>query len=48
VNGLRALDHRIHGLVLWNDDIPVIEAQDEPSEKDQATSRNEGTLAGIR
>lgn len=48
VNGLRALDHRIHGLVLWNDDIPVIEAQDEPSERNRVPSGNEGTLAGIR
>ena len=48
VNGLRALDHRIHGLVLWNDDIPVIEAQDEPNEKSRATRANEAPLAGIR
>ena len=48
VNGLRALDHRIHGLVLWNDDIPVIEAQDEPNEKSRAARSNEAPLAGIR
>ncbi|MEO5904339.1 MAG: hypothetical protein ABIQ55_10030 [Gemmatimonadaceae bacterium] len=29
VEQLRALDLRIHGLVLWDDDSPVIEAQDE-------------------
>jgi Mrp family chromosome partitioning ATPase len=29
VEKLRSLDLRIHGLVLWDDDTPVIEAQDE-------------------
>jgi len=29
VEQLRALDLRIHGLVLWDDDLPVIEAQDD-------------------
>ena len=48
VNGLRALDHRIHGLVLWNDDIPVIEAQDEPEQTKRPRDRKEATLAGIR
>ena len=48
VNGLRALDHRIHGLVLWNDDIPVIEAQDEPNEKSRAARSDKAPLAGIR
>ncbi len=48
VNGLRALDHRIHGLVLWNDDMPVIETQDEPSEPRRAGSQGTGNLAGVR
>lgn len=48
VNALRALDHRIHGLVLWDDDMPVIEAQDEPSESARASRQTAGNLAGAR
>lgn len=47
VNGLRALDHRIHGLVLWNDDMPVIEAQDEPNRPRRASGQNTANLAGV-
>jgi Mrp family chromosome partitioning ATPase len=48
VESLRAQDLRIHGLVLWDNDMPVIEAHDEPEmprrERSQGTSR----LAGVR
>ena len=47
VGSLRALDLRIHGLVLWDDDMPVIEAHDEPPEpaRPKAGALN---LAGVR
>jgi Mrp family chromosome partitioning ATPase len=48
VDSLRALDHRIHGLVLWDDDTPVIEAQDEPDEPRRAKSHGASNLAGVR
>ena len=48
VNAMRSLDHRIHGLVLWDDDMPVIEAQDEPSESPRASSQTASNLAGVR
>jgi len=48
VESLRALDLRIQGLVLWNDDIPVIEAQDEPGEPGQTTISGASNLAGVR
>ena len=48
VESLRALDLRIHGIVLWNDDMPVIEAQDEHSEPGQATTSGTFNLAGVR
>ena len=48
VDALRALDHRIHGLVLWDDDMPVIEAQDEPDEPSRRSGRNAQNLAGVR
>lgn len=48
VESLRALDLRIQGLVLWNDDIPVIEAQDEPGEPGRTTTSGASSLAGAR
>lgn len=48
VESLRALDLRIHGLVLWDDDMPVIEAHDEPEEPRHARSSSGSTLAGAR
>lgn len=47
VDALRNLDLRIHGLVLWEDELPVIEAHDEP---DIARVPGSGTfnLAGVR
>jgi Mrp family chromosome partitioning ATPase len=48
VESLRALDLRIHGLVLWDDDMPVIEAQDERGEPGQATASGSFNLAGVR
>jgi tyrosine-protein kinase Etk/Wzc len=48
VESLRALDLRIHGLVLWNDDMPVIDAQDESSEPGQTTTSGAFNLAGVR
>ena len=47
VEKLRDLDLRIHGLVLWNDDMPVIEAHDEP-EPPRPTRTGAPTLAGAR
>ena len=48
VESLRALDLRIHGLVLWNDDMPVIEAQDEHGEPGQTSTSGTFDLAGVR
>ncbi|HEX2722075.1 MAG TPA: hypothetical protein VHM24_04100 [Gemmatimonadaceae bacterium] len=48
VESLRALDHRIHGLVLWSDDLPVIETQDEVSEPRSPRSRVAEKLVGVR
>ena len=48
VESLRALNLRIHGLVLWDDDMPVIEAHDEPEESRRARSPGGATLAGAR
>ncbi|HMA22250.1 MAG TPA: hypothetical protein VKO87_15695, partial [Gemmatimonadaceae bacterium] len=47
VDALRNLDLRIHGLVLWEDELPVIEAHDEP---DITRVPGSGTfnLAGVR
>lgn len=47
VVGLRTLDHRIHGLVLWDDDMPVIKTQDEPAEPSPSRSRSPENLAGV-
>ena len=48
VEELRELDLRIHGLVLWNDDMPVIEAHDEPQEPRGTSSSGTSTLVGAR
>lgn len=32
IESLRELNLRIHGLVLWNDDLPVLEVQEEPTQ----------------
>jgi Mrp family chromosome partitioning ATPase len=48
VESLRNLDHRIHGIVLWDDDMPVIKAQDEPAAPTQRRSRGAENLAGVR
>jgi Mrp family chromosome partitioning ATPase len=47
VESLRNLDHRIHGIVLWDDDMPVIKAQDEPAVPSQRRSRAAENLAGV-
>lgn len=48
VESLRALDMRIHGLVLWDDDTPVIEANDEPRDRGVSTDSGAFNLAGVR
>lgn len=48
VQSLRALDLRIHGLVLWNDDMPVIEAHDERGDPGQPATSGTFNLAGAR
>lgn len=48
VEGLRAQNLRIHGLVLWDDDLPVIEAHDEEEPPRRARSSSGSTLVGAR
>lgn len=48
VESLRSLDLRIHGLVLWNDDTPVIDAHDEIDERDPSVDADRFKLAGAR
>jgi len=48
VEKLRGLDLRIHGIVLWEDDMPVIETRDEPEPRGRASSSGTSTLAGAR
>jgi Mrp family chromosome partitioning ATPase len=48
VEALRGMDLRIHGLVLWNDDLPVIEAHDEHGEPGRTTGSGSFNLAGVR
>lgn len=48
VEHLRALDLRIHGLVLWNDDMPVIEAQDDTADPRPMRASDTFNLAGAR
>lgn len=45
VEKLRSLDLRIHGLVLWDDNSPVIEAQDEPAQPARNNSRDRDLVA---
>ena len=45
VEQLRALDLRIHGLVLWDDNSPVIEAQDETELPTRNVSRDRDLVA---
>lgn len=45
---LRAMDLRVHGLVLWNDDMPVIEAHDERGDPGHPTTSGTFNLAGAR
>ncbi len=46
VSNLRELDLRIHGLVLWNDDLPVIEALDEPVRPRSSQTADGSALVG--
>lgn len=48
VETLREMDLRIHGLVLWNDHLPVIEAQDDRGDPGQAAGSGSYNLAGAR
>jgi Mrp family chromosome partitioning ATPase len=49
VETLRSIDLRIHGLVLWDDDMPVIEAHDEIDEPRAASTQDDRyRLAGAR
>lgn len=48
VESLRDMGLRIHGLVLWNDDTPVIEANDEPEPPRRARNTGASTFAGAR
>ena len=48
VEALRDMDLRIHGLVLWADDLPVIEAHDERGDPGQTTGSGSFNLAGAR
>lgn len=48
VEGLRAQNLRIHGLVLWDDDLPVIEAHDEAEPPRRARSSVGPPLVGAR
>jgi Mrp family chromosome partitioning ATPase len=48
VQSLRTLDHRIHGLVLWDDDLPVIETQDEVAQPKPVKAARAENLAGVR
>ena len=48
VETLRDMNLRIHGLVLWNDDLPVIEAHDGEGQPGQATGSGSFNLAGVR
>ena len=48
VESLREMDLRIHGLVLWNDHLPVIEAHDDHGDPGKATGPGSYNLAGVR
>ncbi len=48
VDSLRALDLRIHGLVLWNDGLPLIESQEENGTAGRSNRAEASNLAGVR
>jgi hypothetical protein len=48
IASLRYLDLRVHGLVLWNDNLPVIEAQDDIDEPKRSVSDSKYGFAGAR
>ncbi|MEO5579664.1 MAG: hypothetical protein ABIR58_03330, partial [Gemmatimonadaceae bacterium] len=48
VDSLRALDLRIHGLVLWNDGLPLIESQEENGTAGRSSRAESSDLAGVR
>jgi len=48
VESLRALDLRIHGLVLWNDDLPVIETQEANQPSGRPSDADRSNLVGAR
>jgi Mrp family chromosome partitioning ATPase len=48
VETLRDMNLRIHGIVLWNDDLPVIEAHDEHGDPGRTTGSSSFNLAGVR
>ena len=48
IASLRFLDLRIHGLVLWNDHLPVIEAHDDVDEPKRSVSDSRYGFAGAR
>ncbi len=47
VESLRALDLRIHGLVLWNDELPVLENQEENGVARRTVRAESSSLAGV-
>jgi len=48
VESLRALDLRIHGLVLWNDESPVIETQEVNEPSGRSSDADKSNLVGVR
>ena len=48
IESLRALDLRIHGLVLWNDESPVIETQEENEPPGRSSGADRATIAEVR
>ena len=48
VESLRALDLRIHGLVLWNDESPVIETQEANEPSGRSSDADKSNLVGVR
>jgi Mrp family chromosome partitioning ATPase len=48
VDGFRKLDLRVHGIVLWNDDVPQIESAKELLESMQRREIGTPVFAGAR
>ncbi|HUQ20026.1 MAG TPA: hypothetical protein VM099_10475 [Gemmatimonadaceae bacterium] len=48
IDGFRKLDLRVHGIVLWNDDLPHIDSPKELLESVSAREAGSGQLAGVR